>query len=244
MDRQIVYVSSYPKSGSTWLTRLLADTLNCPSGGSMPSEDAKEIATEGQDRPGPYIIRKGHFRLDEADFGLVVPHPHVMAYKQLENEKIIFLVRDPRDICISGAYHWRQTPEQFLDRMIAGNVARCGRWDEYVEGWLRILDDLVAIDKCCIMQYEELIKDSACYYLMIKLTNIDVNPSKNEVDAALNRQSFSTRANKLDNNEQEMKRNNMRKGIAGDWRNHFTPAMNDKMWIEFGQTMARLGYTK
>jgi hypothetical protein len=36
----------------------------------------------------------------------------------------------------------------------------------------------------------------------------------------------------------------MRKGIAGDWRNYFTPEMNQRIWLEFGWMMERLGFER
>jgi hypothetical protein len=241
MQKQVVYVSSYPKSGSTWLTRLLADILDSPSGGCMPSEDSKEVATEGQDRPGPYIVRKGHFVLIDDDTGPVVPRPHRLAWRQLTDEKIVFLVRDPRDICVSGAHHWRQTPEQFLDRMIKGNVARCGRWDEFIGDYfvhLGMANDFI------IAKYEDLLTGPS-QELKIILKYLDYYMYHQEyLYEVIRRQSFATRKAQIGNDPKELRRNNMRKGIVGDWRNHFTPEMNDRIWDEFGWMMERLGYVK
>lgn len=236
-DRQVVYVSGYPKSGTTFLTRLLGDVLNSPTGGCMPSEDHKEIATEGQDRSGLYIIRKGHFVLIDDNTGPVIPSPHRMAWKQLADEKIVFLVRDPRDICVSGAYHWRVTPAEFLDRMIKGNVAKCGRWDEYVNRWLQFAKS----NKIAVTKYEDLLERTANHIYRIMKCVIPFDADEGNYDLhAIWRQSFASRSKGLD--EKEMRRNNMRKGVVGDWRNHFTTEMNDKIWNEFGWIMERLGY--
>jgi hypothetical protein len=212
----------------------------------MPSEDKNEVATEGQDRPGPYIVRKGHFVLINDDTGPVVPRPHRLAWKRLTDEKIVFLVRDPRDICVSGAHHWRQTPEVFLDRMIRGDVARCGRWDEYVSEWAHYHHDI-----CIIPKYERLPAQ-----IPIILDAFEIRYEIGEINKAIKRQSFASRKAKIwathrsyrptepDNIEKEMRRNNMRKGIVGDWRNHFTSEMNDKIWGEFGWLMEGLGYER
>lgn len=243
--RREIYISSYPKSGSTWLTRLLADVLNCPSGGSTPEQDEKEIATEGYDRPGKYIVRKGHFRLVDNNIeagrfrtvdNKIVPEPHRLNWQNVTNELLVFLYRDPRDICVSGAWHWRTTPQAFLDRMIKGDIARCGRWDYYCQQHLE--------NKCTIVEvsYEELLKDtfnelkSIIEYLGVEM------PYDNWIKQAIERQSFKIKSAGM--TEQEMRKNNMRKGITGDWRNHFTPAMNNKIWLEFGWMMERLGYSK
>lgn len=246
MQRQTIYVSSFPKSGSTWLTRLLGDALNSPTGGCMPREDWREVATEGLDRPGPYIIRKGHFILiDDNGSGQVVPRPHRLAWQRLTNEKIVFLIRDPRDICISGSWHWHTSPEKFLDRMIRGNVARCGRWDKYCEKWLGSFQANFGL---AIVRYEHLIQYAsmelwrALFYIDSEFTSDKSN--RQILNDAIERQSFASRNRRIGNDERELRRNNMRKGIAGDWKNRFTGTMNDQIWNEFGWMMDGLGYQK
>lgn len=209
----------------------------------MPSEDAKEVATEGQDRTGSYVIRKGHFVLTDSDSGPLVPRPHRMAYKRLRDEKIVFLVRDPRDICISGAWHWRQSPADFLDRMIKGDVAKCGRWDEYVYEWA--YKHRLNFPFSIIFRYKDLAKNTMAELdrLLPKLMSIEERRANGKrMWDAIKRQSFASRAAGKD--EQELRRNNMRKGVVGDWRNHFTSEMNDKIWNEFGWIMERLGYER
>lgn len=240
-DRQTIFVSAYPKSGSTWCTRLLADVLNSPSGGCMPEEDAKEVATEGQDRPGAYVVRKGHFTLIEDNGpGPVVPRPHRLAWQRLTDERILLLVRDPRDICISGAWHWRQTPEQFLERMIRGDVARCGRWDEFISKWAHYNHDI-----CSVTKFELLLRFPWTETVHI-LSNIEASDGIDglQILEAIQRQSFASRQAQIGDNPAELRRNNMRKGIVGDWRNHFTPAMNERIWGEFGWMMEGLGYER
>lgn len=202
----------------------------------MPSEDSKEIATEGQDRTGAYMVRKGHFVLVDNDTGPVVPSSHRLAWKQLTDEKIIFLVRDPRDICVSGAYHWRCTPAAFLERMIRGDVARCGRWDEYCDKWL---DHNIWKVRYEDLSYNGLFAINNIVAILFYISGID---NFNRIEDALERQSFAVRSKGL--SEQEMRRNNMRLGKVGDWRNHFTKEMNSRIWQEFGWMMERLEYAK
>lgn len=212
----------------------------------MPEEDAREVATEGQDRPGPYIVRKGHFVLtDDEGQGPVVPSPHRLAWKRLTDEEIVFLVRDPRDICISGAWHWQVMPAAFLERMIKGDVARCGRWDKYCEEWIYNKAHLMG-EHCFVHTiYETLLSDTSFeVWSLLKWIMPDRKIYKKRLVQAIFRQSFTIRAVQIGDNEQELRRNNMRKGVAGDWRNHFTPAMNERIWNEFGWMMEKLGYEK
>lgn len=234
-SKQVVFISSWPKSGSTWVTRLIGDVLNSPTGGSTPEQDIKEVATEGQDRSGQYIVRKGHFVLIDTLKGPVVPKPHRLAYKKLTNEKLIVLVRDPRDVCVSGAWHWQVKPEQFLNRMIAGDVAKCGRWDTYYNSFMRL--DYQNIQ---IVRFEDLL-DNTVSVIDNLLQDLELD-SALDVQECVTRNSFAVRKAQIGDDEKELRRNNMRKGTSGDWFNHFTAEMNDKIHSEFGWMMERLGY--
>ncbi len=94
MSKVKVIISGYPKSGNTWVTRLVAELLQCPvSGFWMASENYKEIAREGEDRVSKFECYKSH-------------HPFKHFEKKLNgsnNIRLINVIRDPRDIAISGS---------------------------------------------------------------------------------------------------------------------------------------------
>ena len=92
--KQIIVVG-YPKSGCTWATRLVAELVGCPVAGFWDS-DKKEIAVEGQERFSDYRVYKSHHQFSELNF---VPNDF--------DTRLIYLLRDPRDIAISGASHFQ-----------------------------------------------------------------------------------------------------------------------------------------
>jgi hypothetical protein len=89
-----IIIVGYPKSGNTWVVRLVAELVSCPVMGFWNSSH-NEIAREGQHRKSDFQCFKSHHQLHE-----------IRNNKILFEEKIIYVVRDPRDIVISGAYYF------------------------------------------------------------------------------------------------------------------------------------------
>lgn len=85
-----IIVSGFPKSGNTWATRLVAELVGCPVVGFWQSKHF-EIACEGSDRESEFRCFKSHASPDR----LVKDTSASLA-------KRIFVVRDPRDVAISG----------------------------------------------------------------------------------------------------------------------------------------------
>jgi hypothetical protein len=94
MTKIKVVISGYPKSGNTWITRLVAELLQCPVYGFwMAPENYQEIACEGKDRISQFECYKSHHSFK--DFK--------REFKKSNDIRLINIVRDPRDIAISGS---------------------------------------------------------------------------------------------------------------------------------------------
>ncbi len=86
-----IIVAGYPKSGCTWATRLVAELVGCPVAGFWRSEK-NEIAVEGRSRVSEFRCYKAHHQLHELE---IDPAD--------EENRVIYVLRDPRDIAVSGA---------------------------------------------------------------------------------------------------------------------------------------------
>ncbi len=83
IDRKIIYITGYPRSGNTWLGRLLADVLGC----EYNSYDGERGDWPGDKTDVPYLVRKTH--------ALETPDP----------EHTVFIYRDPRGVAVSLMFY-------------------------------------------------------------------------------------------------------------------------------------------
>lgn len=243
----IVYVAGYPKSGTTWFTRLLGDALRCPSGGSLPQEDAREIATEGWDRRSDTVVRKGHFSLLDTVSMQPVYRPHKLHWKVLleKEHRVVFVVRDPRDIAVSGAHHWKIPLMSCIKNMIFGTngFRSMGPWTKYINGWTEKLSKFDGV----LCRYEDMLIGHAKLQELLDRLRLQAEPQ--HVKEAYERQSFKNRVadivernGKGYNLGKEFNLRFMRKGIAGDWKNHFTRQEAFEAEAYFGELLRHFKY--
>ena len=86
-----ILITGYPKSGNTWLTRLIAELLDSPVKGFYQQPKHNELAIEGQERQGNYVIYKGH-----------------QSFYQIKNDidTIVYCIRHVGDVIVSGANYF------------------------------------------------------------------------------------------------------------------------------------------
>jgi hypothetical protein len=243
-----IYVSGYPKSGTTYFTRLLGDALWCPTGGSLPREDDREIATEGQDRLSDKIVRKGHFKLLDIPTTNPVTRPHQLHWRAItpDGHRVIFVIRDPRDIAVSASFYWRVPLKSTIQNMVFGtnSFRALGPWTEYVQDWLDTMHKFNGI----LVHYEDMLQGHLKLVgLLDKLRFYQLDMQ--HVKEAYKRQSFKSRVADIagDNGTsynlgQEFNLRFMRKGIAGDWKNHFGRQEAFEAEAHFGELLRYFNY--
>lgn len=115
MERQIVYITGYPRSGNTWLGRLLADVLGC----EYNSFDGEQGDWPGERTPAPYLIRKTH------------------ALETPDNERTIFIYRDPRAVAVSLMFYcgFRDLIAAIDAMSIGIDRLGVGGYDQFMATW-------------------------------------------------------------------------------------------------------------
>lgn len=125
------FLVSYPKSGNTWVRFLLANLIH-------PNETVG-FANINRLLPAPGVITKRFLKS--------VPRPRILKSHEpfdARFRKVIYLVRDPRDVAVSE-YHFDlkkryiaadMAIEQFIKPFLAGDTSSYGSWWEHVASWV------------------------------------------------------------------------------------------------------------
>ena len=87
--KEPIFVIGYPKSGNTWLARICADTLDSPI---VTGNDSVNRADKKQNYRGKFEIYKLHCSKQSTPDRII------------KSSKIFYVVRDFRDILISGYF--------------------------------------------------------------------------------------------------------------------------------------------
>ena len=243
-----VIVVGYPKSGNTWCSRLLGDALNSPVTGI---KDAKPLCEEGLDRPGKYVVRQLHLKPVAIKAGGCegddpIPNAYTFCEQNWGGEKIIHIVRNPLDVCVSVKHYWDlSTVDDAFYAMANGThpLVGVGAWADFVNRWHE------AHVPTHLVRYEDMLEDALHELLkMLFFLDPDGTVDSHHLSEVIERQSFDERVEHIKtsgqkyNYGQTVQLKNMRKGEAGDWRRHFTQDLTLKATTHWSLQMIRYAY--
>ncbi|MBZ5548204.1 MAG: sulfotransferase domain-containing protein [Acidobacteriia bacterium] len=125
------FIVSFPKSGNTWTRFLIANLLHPEELATFSNIDRLVPESEG-------LTRSQLKR---------VPRPRIMKsheYFDPRFRKVIYIVRDPRDVAVSQFHFYRKRRriaddypiEKFVTRFVAGDTSDYGSWGDNVSSWL------------------------------------------------------------------------------------------------------------
>ncbi len=237
-----IFLTSYPRSGNTW-TRFLVGNL-------VHTEEA--VTFLNVERLVPDMYKHGDHYLRH------LPRPRILKSHEVFDpryKKVIYIVRDPRDVAISN-YHWEMKQravseacpiEEFLPQWIEGKVwDRLGNWGDHVTSWLSTRGER---DGFVILRYEDLIKDPARE--LIKVANLlGIEPTKERLARAAELSS-ADRMRKLEETQGKkwvqtrytrQDKPFVRKASSGGWKSVLPPQSVEQIEAAWGHRMISLGY--
>ena len=244
-----VWVTSYPKCGSTWTRWIVKLILNKGQPDDVEIHQAcphVEIADVSQpdfvalfdNRPRPRVF-KSHFPYDIFPCGL--PHETPCKY--------IYMTRNPKDVAVSfycqikGGHVPDLTWGKYIGAMMRGEVAS-GDYFDHLLGWWEHRSE----KNILFLTYEDRMKDLSGEIKKIA-DFIDADLSSHEMSKVVELAAFE-KMKKDDRVNQSWRKNYvkdgepmfLRKGVVGDWKNFFTPEQSREMDVHCAENSKAPGW--
>ena len=236
-----VFLVSFPKSGNTW-TRFLLANLKYP-------EQPATFANVHRLIPDPDRTSKRDFES--------MSRPRIIKSHECFDPRyprVIYIVRDPRDVVVSQYHYHRKlrklgddSPiDLFVTRFLAGKTCPHGSWGENVTTWLGTREN---DPRFLLLRYEDMVADT-CHELTKVANFLGLSVSPQQIATAVERSSVS-RMRKLEQAETDQcsltqgSRTDLsfvRSASAGGWHKDLPAAQVERIEAAWGPLMRHLGY--
>ena len=256
-----IIIAGYPKSGNTWVTRLVAELVGCPVAGFWNSSKINEIAREGQERESQYQCFKSHDQWETLS-------QTIGAGTDLC--KVIYVIRDPRDACLSGSHFFKiercpllnrlinkvpllngalnnmekrliSTPRYRLERMINAVLHGDARISKHLKAsWKSHVMPYIE-NNCFSVRYEDILDDPLSASIRI-LQFLELNRDADLINAAIRKQSFQARKSDFQSKKDDRNFRFLRKGAKEQWKQDMTDQQRATFRRALSAELSAVGY--
>jgi hypothetical protein len=235
------FLVSYPKSGNTWARFLIANLVR-------PHE---KVGFSNIHRiiPGIDVVRHRDM--------LRIPRPRIIKSHQYFDPRyprVVYIVRDPRDVALSEYHAQRKSKrigddysiEEFVRRFVAGETCDYSSWGEHAASWLSTRYGQPGF---LLLRYEDMLQDTA-RELSRMATFLGFNPTSELIHQAVARSSVDKMRSleksqaQLFNATKDTRQDILfvRSAKAGGWRSGLSEASVLQIEQAWGHIIRWLGY--
>ncbi len=164
------------------------------------------------------------------------------------NQPAFNLIRDPRDALVSGYWSWRNSHENNDDTLLlARQHLEAISFEDgliYMLDHIPMLKDLKdwpigQVPHILDVKYEDLLADTHAEMARI-FKHLRIKPNPGEIERIVANSTFENMTGRKPGEEDTT--SHFRKGIAGDWKNAFTPRVAEAFRDRYQHDLVRLGY--
>jgi len=239
MSKKNIVIVGFPKSGTTWASRLVAELIQCPLIGDWGYEHLEALYRDGIDRKSEFQCFKSHHTFKE-----------INSISSQEIYKIIYLIRDPRDIVISGVHYFdfsmtrfkllhyvkpyfvkrifltvfnstisKQTKKKMMIKAVLKGYSKLNQW--FKTSWSEHHTGYQNKD-ILFVKYENLLDtpEEQCHKI---LDYLQITSSKQHIKKSIKNQSFIKMKEEVSHQNNDSLKKLIRKGSQGYWKKEFSP---------------------
>jgi hypothetical protein len=246
--QKILFIAGLPKSGSTWLKKMVSSYPGF-HGLLIPEASVYDLETGGAH---DYDLPNDTFSRFKDMLVVTKMHApgssHNVQLLHSADIKYVVLYRDLRDVAVSYFFYVRKTPwhseypiyselsvreglKKFADRTLLA-------YANWIRMWHKNRDPEMAIE----VQYEQMLSDTV--RVMINIArHFELDSSPETVSDIVEAHSFQ-RLSGGRSRGKESQDSFFRKGVSGDWKNHFDPGLKELYKELIGDFLIEFGYEK
>lgn len=234
------YVSAYPKSGGTWLAQMLADYLQVP----FPRLSIFPIGFEaviqnhwsydGRLRRVAYIYRDGRDVMTSFFFHRlrIARQSEKAGSSRVRRELVALFGEGYEDVRPRSALLARFIDNEFRRPGLGSSIS----WDRHVTDWYAA----ARRPHVAYVSYEQLREETPV--ALARIVEMTTGQSANGERIAATVEKFSMQTQTGRRPGEEDTEHHVRKGISGDWRNHFDRECAELFEHHAGEALLAMGY--
>ncbi len=247
--QHILFVAGLPKSGTTWLERMLASFPGF-SDVLIPDVAAFELAHGGSDRYDlpPDIFDRFHRMLVLTKMH-VHGSPHNVEVLRKAGVRYVVLFRDLRDVAVSNVHYVQNTPWHPEHRHYRGLEMRDALevfarrtledYADWVRSWAANRDPNASL----VLRYEQMLEDPTGVLRSVA-DHFELGADDERIERIVEANSFKRLSSGRERGQEPADGSFFRKGVAGDWVNHFTPELRESYKRRIGRFLIEFGYER
>jgi len=232
-----IYVAEYPKSGGTWLCRMVADALDLPFPQNPVLPLGFPCVVHNHWRYNPRLRRAFYLYRDGRDV-MVSFFFHRMRSIASREEPAWRHYRDAYDHLFGKGYDPQNTQAllpKFIEHEFRKPRGARLNWKQHIDSWFDPKRPTIAF-----LRYEDLLADCPATLTRAITRVTGAEPDRWRIDWAVEKYAMARQTGRKPG--QENTGHFIRKGVAGDWKNHFTRESAQVFHDLAGDTLIQLGY--
>lgn len=238
-------IFTFHKCGSNWFRPIFRSLAKTVQGSYIPHASNTVGINEKMYFGDGYVINLFHDGKKK-----VVDE---FLFNEARDNQLVFCIRDPRDALVSQYFSWRNSHKnnnskilRYRDKFqnmspVEGMKLILDNDDliylNYLSPWLEYIDK----EKPFLFRYEELSKSFESHFMeMLCFINIEI--TLDQISSIYKENHFESKTNRKIGEENQ--KSHLRKGVAGDYMNHFDDTLYHCFNKKYGHILDFLGYEK